>query len=159
MELHWYAFPERCCRSEDDDLWGSAIKVQVANREVWALNATDKLLYICAYGTRYSMRSSLYWVMDSFTLLKDHQGEIDWQRLLSQAKKRSLNLHLREALNYLEDEFKAPIPEFVMKNINSMKIPDEEMFHYKRNTQKPPFWELPFYTILRGLRLMHRSLR
>ena len=53
---------------------------------------------------------SLRWIPDSFAVLRAPDSEIDWKRLVRQAKRLRATLRVHDALSFLRQELDAPVP-------------------------------------------------
>jgi hypothetical protein len=142
LDLHWYTLDE--CRYEgaDDDFWYGAVSVRVQDVSTYALNPTDQLLHTCVHGAQVNSVPPFRWVADATTIISTSQPEIDWNRLVGQARKRHLILPLRDTLSYLRDVIHTPIPSAVMQDIQSMPIARGERILYEAKSRPNAFRNL-----------------
>ncbi|MCP4399604.1 MAG: nucleotidyltransferase family protein [bacterium] len=141
FDLHWHVL-EKCCQTDaDSDFWDGAVPVMVQGVSTLALNSTDQLLHACIHGFRWNPVPPMRWVADAMIVLKHSTTEIDWERLLNQARKRRLVIPVREALRYLSTIFEAPIPRNVLQKLQQQPASRVESveYRYKRRNfhQKP----------------------
>ena len=115
IDLHWHVLDECGDDQADADFWHHAVPVEVGGVKSSALSPTDQLLHLCVHGVAHN--GAPRWVADAMVLLKKWQAEIDWDRLLSQARRRRLTLVLREALLYLRDRYKAEVPSVFLRSV------------------------------------------
>src|SRR3972149_871099 len=114
FDLHWHVLIQCLYPNSDDDFWAGAIPVQVADVPTRALNPTDQLLHVCVHGAAWNPVPPLRWIADAMVILNVSYSEVEWTRLIAQAKKRRLTFPLRHALTYLRDSFGAAIPSHVL---------------------------------------------
>lgn len=157
FDLHWYLMQEYRYPHADDDFWDGAVSVKVNDVFTYALNPADLLLHICVYGAKWDQVPSFRWVADAMTIINSSQNEIDWNRLLIQAKTRRLIIPLRKTLDYLRDLLDAPIPNDVLQSIQNTATSKLERMEYRYKTQsyfQKPLGKLPikWFDYLRSLR-------
>lgn len=133
--LHWYVLRECRYPHADDDFWDGAVSVKVNDVFTYALNPADLLLHICVHGAKWDQVPSFRWVADAMMIMNSSQNEIDWNRLLKQAKNRRLIIPLRETLNYLSDVINAPIPGKILESIQNIPVSKMERLEYIYKTQ------------------------
>lgn len=112
VDLHWYSLWQS---SPDDDFWEAAVPIEVDGVASLALAPTDQLLHVCAHGASWHPELALRWVLDAVTVIRS--GEIDWDRLVSQARRRELTITVADALGYLRSGFGVEIPEEVLTEL------------------------------------------
>jgi len=157
FDLHWYILPECRYPHADDDFWDGSVSVKINDLLTYALNPTDQLLHVCVHGAKWNSLPSFRWVADAMTIMNSSRNEIDWNRLLIEAKTRRLVIPLRETLNYLRDVLDAPIPNDVFQIIQNTPISKMERLEYRYKTQshtQKPLGYLPimWFNYLRSLR-------
>lgn len=133
-DLHWHVLQECCQEHADDDFWDGAISITSHNMCTCALNPTDQLIHVCIHGLIWNPVPPLRWVADAMTILKTSQSELDWDRLLKQAKNRRVMLPLRDALHYVHDLLDAPIPLSVFKSIQNVAVSRIERMEHTART-------------------------
>jgi hypothetical protein len=109
VDLHWYSLWQS---SPDEDFWDAALPIEIDGVASLALAPSDQLLHVCAHGASWHSEPALRWVLDAVTVIRS--GEIDWKRLVSQARRRELTITLADALGYLRSGFGVEIPEEVL---------------------------------------------
>jgi hypothetical protein len=113
LDLHWRILmsPE-----PEHDLWREAVPLTLAGAETRALSAADRLLHVCAHGLVPNDPPAIRWVADAATITRRH--EIDWARLVDQARRRQVSLSVGRALAYLTRAIEAPVPSQVVEELN-----------------------------------------
>lgn len=157
LDLHWHVLSQCRETNSDDDFWKGAIGIKIHDVATYALNPTDQLLHICIHGARWSYTPPFRWISDSMMILNMSQSEIDWNRLIAQARKRSLILPLREALTYLRKEMDVPIPEGILRSIRDIALPSIEHIEYRAAVSPPTRWTAVLDLWCQHSRLMENS--
>lgn len=132
LDLHWHAlesfFDERGAEKTDSMFWSGSRITSFHGVSVLVPNPADLLLHVCVHGLEGCLQTSrLRWIADGFTLLNKPGLEMDWDRLLQQAREHHLSLLLRDALGYLSVVLDVPIPATVLSGLKS--IPTARKHH------------------------------
>ena len=140
FDLHWHLLSQ--CRevNSDKDFWEGAVETNFHDVPTHVLNATDQLLHTCIHGARWNYTPPFRWVADAMSILNTSHSEIDWDRLIAQARKRRLVLPLRETLHYLRTIVNAPIPSEIWESIRDLPLPKIEQLEYMINISPPTRW-------------------
>jgi hypothetical protein len=145
LDLHWHVLFTCLESTADDDFWNSATTTSVKDVPTLALCATDQLLHVCAHGAWWHPEPPVRWIADAMVILNT-TPDIDWDRLIEQARKCRLLLPIRETLGYLHDELGAPIPPAVLQILRSTPVSNAEQLEYKAracpNDLRGPVMEL-----------------
>ena len=140
LDLHWHLLSQNRNEGADDAFWEGAVLTKVHDIPVYLLNTTDQLLHICVHGAKWNDIPSFRWVADAFMVMKNALSEIDWNRLITQAKKRRLILPLKDTLNYLRDSFDAPIASKFLQSIKDIPVSKIDRIEYKITVSPPSRW-------------------
>lgn len=117
LDLHWHAIWELCAEDADDSFWENAQELRIGRVAALALGDTDQLFHAIIHATRRDAVATIRWVADAAMILR--RAEIDWHRLVEHATDGHLVRRMRSALRYLADEFRLPIPEHVLGQLES----------------------------------------
>lgn len=134
LDLHWHLLMECSQPEADTDFWDAAVTTEFHGLTVFALCPTDQLLHVCVHGLRWNWMPPLRWVADAQTILET-TPQIDWNRLVEQARKRQLILPLTAALEYLRHLLNAPIPEEVPRRLKETPVSHGEPIEYAARVQ------------------------
>lgn len=129
LDLHWHTLFECCEPDADEDFWKGAARAEIEDTPVFVLSATDELLVTCVHGAAGNQLSSIRWVADAMMILKS--STVDWDRLVVQAYRHHLVLHMRETLSYLRDEMGAQLPEKTMQVLQEMPVSRADLYDYR----------------------------
>jgi hypothetical protein len=117
VDLHWYLLDQSCFPDADADLWQAAVGAQIDGRPIRALSPADHLLHTCVHGAEWDRVPTVRWVADALAILRGVPGQLDWDRLVAQARKHGVVLPVHATLAYLREHFEAPIPAAVLGDL------------------------------------------
>ncbi|MGD0965556.1 MAG: nucleotidyltransferase family protein [Candidatus Acidiferrales bacterium] len=137
LDLHWYVFDQCCYPRADAEFWKSAVPLEIEGFAARTLNPTDHLLHTCVHGAEWSPVPPLRWVADAMTIFGRAAGQIDWQRLVRQAKERRLVPAIRDTLTYLQTTLDAPVPNAVLSDLRHAPVGLIERVEYRSRTSPP----------------------
>ena len=113
IDVHWCTLAEDLSPAGDEGLRQRAEPFELGGRRLLRPCPTDSLLHTCVHGARFSRSMSVTWVPDSVLLVE--RCAIDWQLLVAEARRRVLELPLRETLRFLAEELGTKIPADVLE--------------------------------------------
>jgi len=135
LDLHWHVLHECCQPEANNDFWSEAIKKEIDGIQIYLLNPADQLLHVCVHGTSWHPVPRILWIPDAMIIIESSQSDLDWDRLINQAKKHRLTLPLIDTLNYLRDTFDAPIPSSVLEGLRSITPSKMDFIEYRYRAQ------------------------
>ncbi|MFC1851963.1 nucleotidyltransferase family protein [candidate division CSSED10-310 bacterium] len=148
IDLHWHVLHE-CCRPDSDiDFWDAAIPINFSGTNTNALNPADQLLHICVHSARFGSSIPLRSLVDVLIILNQSPIDLDWIRLLSQAKKRKLILPVRETLFYVLKYLNATIPEHISKQFQVTSVAKSQQIEYCYKRQDYHHKKLGYFPIM-----------
>jgi len=163
VDLHWQVSTElvlagareRSC----DVFWDGSVETEIGGLRTRALDPADQLLHLVVHGGRSYSGTSLQWVADAATVLDFSEDRFDWARLVREASRRRMFLHLRDGLIYLRRGFRAPVPDGVSAELGSLPATRRDVFVHWAITRHHSRWMGTFlYGFARYLRLhAHRG--
>lgn len=119
LDLHWHVLSS-CCRPADDDaFWSGAI--DAGRPGARTLCAADQVVHAIAHAFFHQPRSNVRWVTDAMTVLGGAH-EVDWTRVVDQARDRRLVLACREGLAFLSTQFRAPVPRETLARLAELPV-------------------------------------
>lgn len=93
-----------------DGLWQRASPVRIGDTDTCIPSAGDHLVHACVDGARANSGASLRWVVDAMALLTARAAEVDWDVVVSEARRLRVTLLVSEALRYLREALDAEVP-------------------------------------------------
>ncbi len=115
LDLHWHALKEDCTAIADEQLRADAEAVWFEGVKTLAPAATEQLLHTCVHGVRWDPEPPLRWVADAAMLVNG--GAINWERLVTVARRRRLALPLGAALAYAVGLLGLSVPGAVLAEL------------------------------------------
>lgn len=110
LDLHWQPSHELGSAQAVDSFWRDAVPMKVLGAQTLRPSATHLLLHLTLHGLRRNDLSPLRWIADAAVLLRREGPNIDWDALIAFAARERLLSRLGQALAFLHDEMRLPIP-------------------------------------------------
>jgi len=145
IDLHWHLLSECLDANADVDFWKGAIPARIGDVPTHILNPTDQLLHLCVHGLRWNSTPPIRWIADTMMILKAAAQEIDWERLIAQAKGRDLDLVMSKALEYLRERMSAPIPSQALQRLGEVPISRVKQVDYAVRMGPPRVYAIKWY--------------
>lgn len=139
FDLHRHLIGQCSTDDADDSFWANAIPTKLNGVETLALNPADQILHACVHGIAWSGVPPFRWVADIVTILNT-SNDINWEHLIEQARVRRLSLPVADALRYLKEELRAPIPESAMQKISALPVTKAERIEYSMRMNPRESW-------------------
>ena len=130
LDLHWHLFKSFNWDDVDEDFWNGAIPIIFQDMPFFSLNSIDQLFHVCIHGVTHNMQI-IRWIADAMMTISNKDSELDWNRLISQAHNQKLVLPLKDALFYLHCKLYAPIPIWLLKELEAYVPSNFEKREYK----------------------------
>lgn len=118
VDLHWFSL---WSSSSDKDIWEAARPFELARFHTLAPSPTDLLLIVCGHASTRQTEQPVRWVADAATICRT--ADIDWERLVTEAKRRNLAVSTEFSLRYLRDEFAVEIPDRALSGLAPAAAP------------------------------------
>jgi hypothetical protein len=134
LDLHWNLMPYCLGNVADNDFWLAAGECEFENLLVKVLNPADQLLHILVHGAPWSYISPVRWIPDAVMVLNRHP-EFDWNRLIEQARQRSLAFMVSKALRDLDGYIDGLVPSRVLNALDRVPPTIFERIEYWHLTQ------------------------
>ena len=138
-DLHWHLLEGYGGAERDEEFWKCAVRVNVRDLSTHALNATDQLFHVCVHGAKWNPVPPLRWIPDAVSILRRSQTGIDWERIIALGQRYDLILPLKDTLSYLRHHFAIPLPESILKKMDSIPISHITRLDYRIRTRSPRF--------------------
>ena len=146
LDLHWYLLNQCCWDNIDSNLWEYADTISFKGIPLYILGPADQILHNCAHGIKWCILPPIRWIIDVITIIDTHKNSIDWQRLISESKRRSLTLTLFHALKYIESIASGRVPDWVIKELREAPVDKSEEILFnvitKRSKNIRRYWAL-----------------
>lgn len=161
LDLHHHLFPWDSLDDVDAALWAAAVPLEVDAVPCLALCPADQLLHVLVHGIAWNPEPQVRWAADAATTIAAAGPALDWDRLLDQARARSLLAPVRAGLTYLHDAFAVVVPSHVVRALAAARIAaaDRLDLAVRRRRQDGMLGALPtlWFDYRRGRRAAGRS--
>ncbi len=116
IDLHW-TFRDKFVNIDIKDFWTDTKEVIVNNHKV-LLPPLEVIFYhlMIVSIARYDF-VSIKNIYDIYKLITHYREDINWENMLDRVKRNKLNHLLYFVLLIIEELFKAPVPEYVIKEL------------------------------------------
>jgi hypothetical protein len=108
VDLHWFSLWQP---ASDEPLWAASAPLELAGVATRAPSPADQLLLACVHGTPWSPLPPFRWIADAVTVIRSAGDQLDWKRLVAEAERRRVTVASAAALDYLNEEFAAAVPQ------------------------------------------------
>ena len=122
VDLHWRSSMGDL---DDEALWENSVEARLGRAEVRLPSPADLLLNACVRGLQWDWDAPQRWVLDAMAILRSSPG-INWVRLFERARQTRRVSVLRDALQFLESGFGAPVPGDVSAALSAARVPRGE---------------------------------
>jgi len=136
LDLHMHALKVCLSSDADTDFWEGAIPLVIEGIQTRCLNSTDDLFHTCIHGAEWNPMPPIRWVADAVTIL-NRSAEIDWNRMISQAKKHRMTFQLFDTMHYLQECFRTPIPQDFFTSLTAIPTSKQEQQEYAIQNKFP----------------------
>lgn len=116
MDLHWFSLWQP---ARDEPLWQKAVPLELSGTQTLAPCPADQLLLVCVHGTPWNPLPPFRWIADAAAVIRSSGDALDWDRLVSEAKRRQLTVASAAALGYLREEFCLAVPATVLDRLRA----------------------------------------
>ena len=140
-DLHVRVLPECIQAGGDAYFWDAAVPANIGGVTTRTLSPADHLLHVCVHGISWVSPDTappLDWIYDAViivTAANASRDGMDWQRLVTQARKLGLTLPLQDTLRYLQDRWDVGIPSTVLHNLQEAPVSRVELLEYVVRTR------------------------
>lgn len=136
LDLHWNVLHASRQPGADDDFWAAAVPIELLGVHTRGLCPADELLLVVLHGLRWNALPTYRWVLDAAVIASGTFGEVDYERLLEQARRRRVTVALHAALSYLRRFAAVQISDAAMRALGGRRArPLERVEHRAQMTQ------------------------
>lgn len=118
VDLHQHVLAFSRWASADDGFWRRALRFAPAGDAALTLAPEDHLLQACLHGyAHHASHSPFRWMIDACKLIEQNRTDFRWEILLEEAAHQRCEGVLAAALDFLRENFGAPIPADVRAHL------------------------------------------
>ena len=133
IDLHWWAFKTA---GDDSGMFATARESTLLGQTVLIPSTTDCLVIALGHAFQLYNAPRLRWITDAMLIFES--AEIDWTMLLERARRPGATLAITEGLRYLEREFGALIPNYVLDELQRLPVSWRERGAFWSAVHQPP---------------------
>ncbi len=137
LDLHWHVLHASCQGDADEAFWAAAQPIELLGVGTRALCPTDELLLVVLHGLRWNALPTYRWVVDAALLCGGEIGEIDWERLVEQARLRRVTSALGAGLGYLRRVLDMSIPDGALQALAAVRSSRLERLELRAQMTQP----------------------
>ncbi len=137
IDLHWHLLHGYNSPDSDASFWEGARGISVDGVEALALDPADQLLQVCSHGVAWNTVAPIRWVADAAAIVRREGEGLDWERLIDASRRHGKVLAVREALVYLSMYMDQPLPDAVLRKLESVPVSKAGYFEYRVRTRPP----------------------
>ncbi|WP_119303752.1 nucleotidyltransferase family protein [Dongia deserti] len=113
FDLHRHALAECVNEGQDLDLWDRALPVRFLDVDVLRPAPTDFALVTLGQSLLYGASNTGHWALDVDPLIR--AGQIDWDLLLHEARRRRIEPYIAAPLLMLRERIGSPVPLDILR--------------------------------------------
>ena len=112
IDLHWRYVPwvARDGSGQDPGLWARARPLDVVGHHALSPSPEDLLLLVILHAFRAGWATAPRWIADTTFLVRALGADLDWDRLVERTVSGHLVVPVRDALEFVADEFDVAVP-------------------------------------------------
>jgi hypothetical protein len=116
IDLHAYALMQS---ADDTDLWAARVELELMGTTTSAPAAADQLVHVCTHGLRWDVTPTVRWAADAMTIMRSSDDGLDWARVVQCSRAWRVTVAASAALSWLRDALEAPVPEWVLADLEA----------------------------------------
>jgi hypothetical protein len=120
-----------------EPMWQRAVEVTFNHAATRVPDPADHLVLACIDGARANSGSTLRWVAD-VTVLLGAVPDLDWDVVVSEARRHHVSLLVGEALRYLAQVVEAKVPSEVIADLAATTTTPRERFAHRLSLTTTP---------------------
>lgn len=117
LDLHWCAMYEAMLPDASDWGWDDTEPLDFLGVPALRLRPGSMLLHHVVHGVRWNLQTPIRWIPDAVTVLRARGAEVDWSRLVADARRLRVTMRLRLGLAWLQSRYDVHIPTAVMEEL------------------------------------------
>jgi hypothetical protein len=137
LDLHWHVLHWSCQPDADDDFWAASLPVELLGVRTRRLCPADELLHVILHGLRWNAIPTYRWVLDAGLIASGACGEVDFERLVAQARMRRVVAPITAGLEYLRELADAPVSGAAISDLRSERVSRLERIEFQAHLAQP----------------------
>ncbi len=120
LDLHWRVMYETLLPDTASWGWDDTEPLDFLGVPVRQLRPGSMLLHHVVHGVRWNDETPVRWIPDAVTVLRTRGAEVDWPRLVRDARHLRVTLRLRLGLEWLRTRYGVEIPDAVLSELQTV---------------------------------------
>jgi hypothetical protein len=137
IDLHWHSLMHDLTGSNELGYWERSFGTNIDGIPVRIMGTADLLIHICVHGIQWNPIPPIRWIADAIILLENSKTATQWDHLLEQTERLHVTLPMSHGLRYIKQELNAPIPDYVLRSLESKPVSRQENRDYQLSVKKP----------------------
>ncbi|WP_404310708.1 nucleotidyltransferase family protein [Neorhodopirellula lusitana] len=147
LDLHRKLLPPPYHAIDLDHLLSTSQSIPFFGRSIRIPDPTHLLMHCLVHGRMHwgEIPKPFLWVADTLQILAKSGDEIDWARLVADAKRFAIVFDIRESLGYIKSHFGAVVPDTCLDELNAISLTRSDLvpfFRWTTNHEKHSILEL-----------------
>ncbi|MBC7564256.1 MAG: nucleotidyltransferase family protein [Gemmatimonadaceae bacterium] len=117
LDLHWHAMYEAMLPGTANWGWDDTEPFDFLGVPVLRLRPGSMLLHHVVHGVRWNLETPIRWIPDAVTVLRKRGDDVDWTRLVADARHLRVTMRLRLGLAWLQSRYGVYIPTAVLHDL------------------------------------------
>lgn len=133
LDLHVHVLHFTTRPDAEELFWADSVPVSLAGVETRTLSAADQILNLAEHGLSWVPNLPLRWIPDIVWVIS--RGDPDWDRLLWMARHLHKSIAVSIALDYLNENQLAKVPEPVLASLRDLPVDGWERSDFELNAR------------------------
>ncbi len=117
LDLHWHVMYEAMLPAAASWGWDDTEPLDFLGVPALQLRPGSMLLHHVVHGVRWNLETPIRWIPDAVTVLRTRGADVDWSRLVADARRLRVTMRLRLGLGWLQSRYGVKIPPAVMADL------------------------------------------
>jgi hypothetical protein len=117
LDLHWHMTRWSGHATADEDFWAASAPVALRGVSTRALCPADELLHVIVHGLWWGRGPTYRWVLDAAMIAHGLCGPVDYERLVTQARRHRVAPAVRAGLLYLRQVAEIDVPPDALRSL------------------------------------------
>jgi hypothetical protein len=148
LDVHWTPLHRAKWVGVEETFWQHSQMASVNGVDCRVLDPTHQLLHICLHGGSWNTMPPFRWIVDAHWILIQDSEQIDWHRLLEQARTYNGFMTLKTGLSYLHGALSLPIPQDIIDRLSDSQPTRLELLEHRLMTEQIPRFRLDLLLLL-----------
>lgn len=117
LDLHWHVMYEAMLPDASAWGWDDTEPFDFLGVPALRLRPASMLLHHIVHGVRWNEETPIRWIPDAVTVLRSRGADVDWARLVSDARRLRVTMRVHLGLSWLQERYAVSIPSGVLSDL------------------------------------------